>query len=172
MSAKAVAAIGLGSAVKIRGVRPRGADLVADVSLEASDGTTIVDLGPPEPEGDHKADKLPPPDGRKPMDAEGVVRHVLHGPKGEARGALLEDGRIVRMPARTAAALHTPLAPGQKLAARGDGTTNPLGTVIAAKEIGATLSTLRAVEPKKPGGPSARKPGKHDERPKKPEQAI
>ena len=113
MSAKAVAAIKLGSAVKIRGVRPRGADLVAAVSLEAADGTTIVDHGPPKPEGDHEADKLPPPDGRKPMDAEGVVRHVLHGPKGEARGALLEDGRIVRMPAHTAAALHPTLAPGQ-----------------------------------------------------------
>ena len=27
-----------------------------------------------------------------------MVKHVLHGPRGEKRGALLEDGTIVRIP--------------------------------------------------------------------------
>ena len=63
-----------------------------------------------------------------------MVRRVLHGPKGEARGALLEDGRIVRMPPHTDEALHDSLAPGDKLAARGEGLSNPLGTAVA--EIG------------------------------------
>jgi hypothetical protein len=85
------------------------------------------------------------------------------GPKGEKRGALLEDGRIVRMPPHTAESLHDKLAPGHKLAARGDGLTNALGTVVAAKEIGVSLTALHPVEAKKPGPHDEAKPPKHDE---------
>ena len=80
---------------------------------------------------------------------QGVVAHVLHGPKGEKRGALLEDGIIVRMPSQAAESLHDNLAPGRKLAARGVELTNDLGTVLDAHEIGAALSALHPVEPKK-----------------------
>jgi hypothetical protein len=46
-----------------------------------------------------------------------------------------------------------------RCAARGDGLTN----VVAAHEIGASLSALHPVEAKKPDEHAEHKPGKHDE---------
>ncbi len=57
------------------------------------------------------------------------MKGVLHGPKGEKRGVPLEDGQIVRIHPHAAEALNDKLAPGHKLAARGEGLTNALGTV-------------------------------------------
>jgi hypothetical protein len=178
MSRLVLAALKPGGAVKVRGVRPRGADMVAAVSLETADGTKIIDQGPPKEDhdhkrdGDHKADKKDAADVRKPLEVEGVVKRVLHGPKGEKRGVLLEDGRIVRIPPHMAESLHDKLAPGHKLAARGEGLTNALGTVVAAQEIGASLATLHPVEPKKPGEHAEHKPPRRDERPKKADHAA
>jgi hypothetical protein len=173
MSKPILAALKPGDHVSIRGVRPRGVDMVAAVSIQADDSHLIIDQGPPKDEGAHKAggdrgDKKPKPEPHKPVDVEGVVKRMLHGPKGEKRGALLEDGTIVRMPPHAAEAL----APGHKLAARGDGLTNALGTVIAAHEMGASLTTLKPVEPKKPGEHDDHKPPKHDGKPKKHEHAA
>jgi hypothetical protein len=177
MSKAVLAALKPGDTVKVRGVRPRGVDMIAAVSLQAGDTTPIVDHGPPKEEGAHKGEahkgeKKPKPEPHKPADVEGVVKHVLHGPKGEKHGALLEDGTIVRMPPHAAEALHDRLAPGHKLAARGASVTNALGTVIDAHEIGVSLSALHPVEPKKPGEHDEHKPPKHDEKPKKHEHAA
>ena len=163
MSKKVVAALKVGDKVKIRGVGPRGTEMVAAVSLEAADGTQIVDQGPPKEDHDHKPGMKHAAQAHKPVDAEGAVHRALHGPKGEKRGALLEDGRIVRMPPHAAASLYALLAPGKKLAARGDGVTNTLGTVIDAHEIGTSLAHLQPVEPKKPHEHAEDKRGKHDE---------
>ena len=103
MSKPVVAAFKSGDKVKIRGVRPRGTEMVAAISLEAADGKQIIDLGPLDEDHDRKHKKKHASDARKPMDVEGVVKRVLHGPKGEKRGALLEDGCIVRIPPHTPA---------------------------------------------------------------------
>ena len=166
MSKPVLAALKPGGEVKVRGVRPRGTDMIAAVSLQAGDATPIIDQGPPKEDHEHKkdephkAEKKPAPGAHKPVDVEGVVKRVLHGPKGEKRGALLEDGRIVRMPPHAAESLHDKLAPGHMLAARGESLTNPLGTVVDAHEIGVSLSALHPVEPKKPGEHAEHKAGK------------
>ena len=154
MSEAVLATVKTGDAVKVRGLRPRGVDMVVAVSIQAGDRPSIVDNGPPRKEGphkghDHKEDKHIKPQTHKRTDVEGVVTHVLHGPKGEKRGALLEDGIIVRMPAHAAESLHENLAPGRKLAARGAELSNDLGTVVDAHEIGVSLAALHPVEPKK-----------------------
>ena len=171
MSKLVVAALKPGDLVKVRGVRPRGVDMVSAVSLQAGDASPIVDDGPPKKEA-HKGEKKPKPEPHKPVDVEGIVKQVLHGPKGENRGALLEDGTIVRLPPHAAERLHNKLAAGHKLAARGGRLTNTLGTVIDAHEIGLTLSTLYRVEPKGPGEHGGHKPPKHDEKPRKREPAA
>jgi hypothetical protein len=142
--------------VKVRGVRPRGGDLVAAVAIETSDGKRIVDNGPPKGHDDkkkpHKNVAKPK---REPMDAEGIVQRVLHGPKGEARGALLEDGRIIRIVPHEAERIANLLAPGKTLAVRGEGLASGLGTMIEAREVGVTKEDLQPIKPKKP------KPEKH-----------
>jgi hypothetical protein len=82
------------------------------------------------------------------MSAAGVVERPLHGPKGEVRGALLQDGTIVRFPPREAAAIAGLLSPGACLVALGEGLVTELGTVIDALEIGATKDSIRPIKPK------------------------
>ena len=93
MAAEIEAAVQIGDTISVRGIRPRGADIIAAVALTAGHGEAIIDSGP----GDEDRHE-PRHRGNKPirMEAEGVVRLSLFGPKGELRGALLEDGTIVR----------------------------------------------------------------------------
>ena len=160
MSKLVVAARKPGDPVKVRGVHVRGLDMVSAVSLQAGDAAPIVDNGPPKPQGAHKEENKPKPEPRKSAAVAGVVKHVLHGSRGEKGGILFEDGTIVRMSAHAAESLHGKLAAGHKLAARGDRLTNALGTVIDAREIGLSLAALYPVEPKTHG---ERRPPKHDE---------
>ena len=131
-----------GSAVRIRGVRPRGVAMIAAVSVASEAGPCIVDRGPP--------DKgKPPGQARKPaggvriaIEAEGVLRQVLHGPRGEVRGLLLEDGRVGRFPPQAAAGLAPHLQLKARVLLRGDGFTTEHGTVIAVREIGSSRDDL------------------------------
>jgi hypothetical protein len=152
MSVELSAAIRAGekTKVKVRGVRPRGGDLIAAVAIETTDGKRIVDNGPPKGHDEEKPHKHAAKPKREPMDAEGTVRRALHGPKGEARGALLEDGRIIRVPAHEAERIAHLLSPGQTLAIRGEGLALALGTVIEAREIGPSMDDLHPLKPKKP----------------------
>jgi len=154
MSAELCAAIRAGenTKVRVRGVRPRGGDLIVAVAIETADGKRIVDTGPPKGHYDEEEPhKHVPKPKREPMDdAEGIVRRLLHGPRGEARGALLEDGRIIRVPPHEAERMAYLLSPGQTLAVRGVGLALALGTVIEAREIGASMDDLHPIKPKKP----------------------
>ena len=117
-------------------------------------GARIVDNGPP-PKRDHREKdenrhRREAREKRAPMAIEGVVRRALHGPKGETRGALLEDGRIVRFPPHEAPHLKALLERGATLAARGEGLATPFGTVIEAREIGPSAAALQPVKAKAP----------------------
>jgi hypothetical protein len=151
MSAELCAAIRPGQVIKVRGVRPRGGDLIVAVAIETGEGIRITDSGPPkihnDEEGPHKHGAKPK---HEPMEAEGIVRRVLHGPKGEARGALLEDGRIIRIPTHEAERIARLISPGQTLAIRGEGLVLALGTMIEARDIGASADDLQPIKLKKP----------------------
>ena len=151
MAAEIRAAVRPGEIVKVRGARPRAADMIAAVAVESVTGKRIVDQGPPHHE--KKKDKKEAHDPatkieRRKMGAAGVVERPLHGPKGEVRGALLQDGTIVRFPPREAAAIAGLLSPGAYLVALGEGLATELGTVIDAREIGATVDSIRPIKPK------------------------
>ncbi len=84
------------------------------------------------------------------MEAQGVVRRLLHGPKGEIRGLLLEDGRSGRFPPHTAQDLRTMLVPNASVLLRGEGLVTAHGTIIAVRKIGTSADDLRPVNAKKP----------------------
>lgn len=137
------------SALQIYGVRPREGDVFAAIALQTADGVRIVDDGPPKEHkhhkhGKHGGEKLR----REPMTAEGVVRRVLHGPKGETRGVILRDGRIIRFPPHEAPRLKPLVKGGAPVAVRGEGVVTPIGTVIEAHEMGSSTAELRAVRAK------------------------
>lgn len=80
----------IGAKVGVRGVRPRGAHLIAAVAVAPENTRPIVDRGP------EHVRKRPKPEHRK-MEAKGRVHLSMFGPKGELRGALLADGTILRI---------------------------------------------------------------------------
>jgi hypothetical protein len=144
-----------GDTIRVRGVRPRQADIIAAVALTAGNGAVIVDDGP-----DREGELEPPHRDGKPqrMEAEGVVRLALHGPKGELRGTLLQDGTIIRIGAKEAASIPELLCPGASVAVRGEGLGTKHGRVIAAEEIGLDKHGMKpAAAPKHP---------KHKDKPK------
>jgi hypothetical protein len=129
--------------VRVRGVRPRGAELLAAVAVTTATGRQIIDEGP-----DH--DRKHPKVKHEPMTADGTVQMSLFGPKGELRGALLSNGTVLRIGPKEAEHFAALLAPGAKLAARGDGLQTRHGRVIHALEIGPDPERLKPL--KKPKG--------------------
>ena len=59
------------------------------------------------------------PAGMQAMQAQGTIQEVLHGPRGEVNGAMLNDGTILRMPPPEAARLASLLQPGATVVGRG-----------------------------------------------------
>lgn len=64
-----------------------------------------------------------------------IVVLPLFGPKGELRGALLDDGTSLRMPPHAATELAAYLAPGVHVQAWGDGVKNRHGRTVNVHEI-------------------------------------
>lgn len=79
-----------------------------------------------------------------------MLRDLRHGPKGEMRGAVLEDGRIIRLPPHEAKRFSDLLKKGVRISVNGDGATTSFGTVIEARQIGASAETVEPVEAQKP----------------------
>jgi hypothetical protein len=152
-------AVAQGDAVRVRGIRPRGADMIAAVAVIATDGRLILDNGP---DGNDGRKAQPRHEKSKMIEVEGFVRMSLFGPKGELRGALLEDGNLVRLGPKEAVHVTELLRPGMALAARGEGLESRYGRVVSAAEIGPDLARLRPIKedahepkPKKKAAPGA-----------------
>ncbi|WP_322033859.1 hypothetical protein [Paraburkholderia sp. J76] len=131
LSPQVVRLVAVGDEVRIRGVKPRGADMIAAVSITTKSGKAILDEGPQGP-GEHRQR---PEVEREPMQASGEVLLSLFGPKGELRGALLDDGTSLRMAPHAAAELASYLAPGFHVQAWGAGIRNRHGRTIDVDEI-------------------------------------
>ena len=130
-----------GDVVRVRGIKPRDADMTAAVSLTTASGVVILDEGPHlEGEKHHKPDIK-----RKPMDASGEVVLSLFGPKGELRGALLDDGTSLRMPPHAAAELADYLTPGLHVHAWGHGVRTRHGRTIEVDEIAELVDAPEAL---------------------------
>jgi hypothetical protein len=157
LSARLLRDVRPGSRVKVRGVRPRGVRMVAAVAIDTPKGR-ILDEGPDARE-DGPAFEKPK---HSPMTAQGVVKRSIHGPKGETRGAVLEDGRIIRLPPHEADRFAELLVKGGKIFVSGEGATTSFGTVVEAREIGASADAMRELGPKKPKhGPDHKGPKHH-----------
>lgn len=155
MSNEMRAAVAPGDEVTIRGAKPRYAEMIAAVAVDTAGGRRIDDKGPPDDDDEDHHGK----DHRKPkheqMQIEGVVVRALHGPKGEVRGALLEDGTTLRFPKDRADGVATLITPEASLAVRGKGLKTEIGIVIDAKEMGTSSDDLKPLKHNP-------KHGKHD----------
>ena len=168
LTAEIEVSIQAGDRLKIRGVRPCGADMVAAVSITCADGCVIVDEGP-----DHKfSDATDQAEAPKPSRAQtaqtaGTVRLSLYAPKGELRGVLLDDGTVLRIGPKEARHYLDLLRPGASLAARGEGIETKHGCVIEVLEIRASGNELKPVKERKPD-----KYGKHRNKEEELQEAV
>ena len=131
MATAMVFAIHPADAVTVRGQKIGTGPVVTAVAVTNDATGAVIDTSPPEPP--------------RRMNDEGRVKLQLHDRQGRLNGVLLEDGTTVRMPPDEAARHATGLAIGQSLYARGNGVADPLGKVIAAREIGPNSAQLSKV---------------------------
>lgn len=130
--------------LEVRGVAVRGADVLVAVAIDPAHGKRIVDKGPG---ADHEKPKAQD-DGSR-WAYEGHIERLLHGPKGNVHGALLDDGVIVRFPPHAAPELGRLLTVGKPVAVEGRWIDTAHGAVVHADAIGATADAVKPM-PKKP----------------------
>ncbi|MFM0229673.1 hypothetical protein [Paraburkholderia sediminicola] len=123
--------VSVGDKVRVRGVKPRAADIVAAVQLTSGTGVVILDEGP-HPHGE-KHEK--PDVDKRAVEVTGEVMLSLYGPKGELRGALLTDGTSIRMPPHAAEELSSYLESGAHIQVWGHGVKNRHGRTIEVDDI-------------------------------------
>lgn len=179
LSGQLVAAVKPGDAVTVRGLRAAAIPLVAAMAVTGDvNGQTVVDAGPPGGrEGRHGGmmrhggpGMHGGPAAGPASEVSGKVWVVLHGPRGEANGAMLEDGTVLRLPPPEVLRMAAQLAPGQAVVAQGRGIANSLGRVVEVRMIGASREQLVEVRGPRhgpgrmmgrmPGGPDAPAPAR------------
>lgn len=146
-----------GMPVSVRGIKPRGANVIVAVAIDAGQGRRILDDGsrerPAEPSGKPHAGHT---------EHGGKIEALLHGPKGNVHGFLLADGVIVRFPPHGVAPSGDLLAVGASVIVRGESLRTGHGRLIEAAAIGRDAATLTAIsrhpehapkKPKKSAGP-------------------
>ena len=137
--------------VSIRGLRARAIPLIDAVSVtNTATGKSVVDSGPPG--APDRSDYQQTVSGR--------IAVALHGKRGEANGALLDDGTVLRMPPPEAERLEAWLRPGQTVTVRGALLDTALGRVIDAQAIGNSPEQMTELTgPRPPRGPKGEPKG-------------
>ena len=150
LSTQLVYAVKPGDAVTIHGLKARNVAMIAGVSV-TNDASNVTVTGMGGRRGDRGTE----------MDVQGKVKEVLHDPRGEVNGALLDNGApgfgtIVRLPPPEAKRLEALLTVGAPLFVHGEGLDSPLGKVVMARQIGTDAKTLTTIAaPRPPHGPMA-----------------
>jgi hypothetical protein len=140
LSTQLVFAVHPGDAVTIHGLKARAVPMVMAMSVtNDATHTTVMGGGRPGREGGAM------------LEATGKIKAQLHGPRGELNGVLLEDGTVVHLPPPEAERLGAQLAVGQTIYARGDGISNALGHVVAARAIGPSKDQATEIRGPRPG---------------------
>jgi hypothetical protein len=154
-----------GQVVKVRGVKPRNADVLDAVRIENGGGEGVTDEGPPEGDDKHRREKArhAAAGKREKCSTEGDIVRLLHGPNGETRGALLDGGTILRWPPHEGERVAASLRVGSFVAARGDAVTTKFGKVVEVRALGPSADKMRELGPKPKGGHHGPRP--HDKHP-------
>ena len=167
LSAQLAAAVRQGETVRVRGWRTDVPNFMMATALTGQRGQSVVDQGPPSP------GTMPPPPppgqpapGAQQASVQGRVQQVLHGPRGDVNGALLDDGTILKLAPPAAWQASSVLQPGQSVNAQGWALSNSYGRVVDVQTIGAgstqvtqaqAIPGAQGIEPA-PVGPGAPPP--------------
>jgi hypothetical protein len=141
LSAAVLTAVHVGDRITVYGVLPMAEPMIVAVVIEAANGARIEDCGlptrPSTPIEQHRA--------RDRLEVEALVRRILHGPDGEPRGVLLDDGTTVLLPIDDDDDFSDLLSPASWLTVRGAGLVTDTGMAIEADEIGPSAGAMRVL---------------------------
>lgn len=140
LSTQVAKAIKTGDIVRVQGWKEADQAFTARTLQNVASGASVVDVPPAAPPAPPA-----PTGGRRPLESAGKVSTVLHSPKGEPDGAVLENGTVLRMPPHVAMQFAGMLQPGSALSVRGFGTENNIGRCIEVTEIGLQGQTPTAI---------------------------
>jgi hypothetical protein len=153
LSTQLAAAVRPGESVRVLGWRSSVPNFIVATSLTGQRGQSVVDQGPPPP------GTMPPPPppgqpapGAQQATVQGRVQQVLHGPRGDVNGALLDDGTTIKVPPPLGWQASSSLQPGQVVTVQGWALSNAYGRVIDAQTIGAGPMQVTQAPPPPPGG--------------------
>lgn len=147
LSADVLTAIQAGDRITVYGVLPMAEPMIAAMIIEAANGMRIEDCGPPTQKlpGTMANQRIKARETSR-LEVEALVRRTLHGPNGETRGVLLDDGTTVVLPVHRREDLSALLSPASWLTVRGAGLVTQMGMAIRADEIGESAQTLRVLQ--------------------------
>lgn len=134
MSEPLAAAVKVGDAVDVKGYPEMPGQIKGYVITNSRTGQAVM-VHPKPPAG-----MKPPPHlrgvGLKEMNAQGEIRQLRHGGKGEINGVILADGTIVRFHREASYRFASLFRVGQGIAASGYGTQNQYGRAFEATALG------------------------------------
>jgi hypothetical protein len=135
LTEQVASAVRPGEAVAVRGWNTGVPNFIVASALTGQRGQSVADQGPPPP-----GTRPPPPPGQPAPGAQlgtaqGRILQVLHGPRGDANGAILDDGTTLKFPPPTAWQTVSLLQPGQSVVAQGWSLSNSYGRVIDVQTI-------------------------------------
>jgi hypothetical protein len=119
-----------GELAYVRGVKPRGADVLAAVAIDSIRRERIEDTGPPPKRANGKGFGAGFPSRKHEM--EGICERVLFAPRGEPAGVLFTNGMIARFDPEVADDLEEFLKPGTAMNVSGNLRVTPYGSVLDA----------------------------------------
>lgn len=125
-----------GDMISIRGLKARNVAMVSAVTITNTASGAVIGGGQT---GGRPNDMTK-------MDVSGKIKALLHTPRGDVGGALLEDGTVLRLSPQEATKLGTLLTVGNTIAARGIGVSSPLGKSVGVLEIGPSADKLTKIE--------------------------
>ena len=143
MSAELIAAVNVGDAVSVQGMREYSGAVKAWIVTNTHTHAVVAEHPPQE-----GRPPLPPhlrQAALSPLEVQGKIHRTLSGPRGEVNGVLLEDGSIVRFPPDIGVQYRQLLQPGAAFAARGYGTQNQFRRALEATAIGTSSAALRPI---------------------------
>ena len=150
LTADLAAAFKPGDIVTVHGLKAASLPLIQamSVSNDAS-GIAVIDKGPVP---DRVTSPMPHQDGTAPVPMQGRLRMILHGPRGDINGALLEDGTVLKLPPPEATRFSGVLVSGKSVALEGMRFTTPVGSFIDLTALGLAGGPLQPI----PGAPRSR----------------
>jgi hypothetical protein len=136
LTEQVAAALRPGESVAVRGWTVGVPNFIIATALTGQRGQSVVDQGPPPP-----GMRPPPPPpgqaapGSQMATVQGRILQVLHGPRGDANGAILDDGTTLKLAPPSAWQMASLLQPGQSVVAQGWSLSNSYGHVVDVQSI-------------------------------------